>query len=65
MTFPLENIRSSCDDDSSSGDNGSSSGDDDSSSSDGDSSSRGVLIWFSLLITHNYEFLYNNVIFLV
>ncbi|KAF3558085.1 hypothetical protein F2Q69_00014199 [Brassica cretica] len=79
VTFPLENIRSSDDDDSSSGDDDSSSsdddsrsgdddsssGDDDSSSSDDDSSSGGVLIWFSLFITHNYELLYYNVIFLV
>ncbi|CAF2057279.1 hypothetical protein YC2023_076840 [Brassica napus] len=72
VTFPPENIRSSGDDDSSSGDNDSSSGDndsssgdDDSSSSDDDSSSGGVLIWFSRFITHNYELLYYNVIFLV
>ena len=51
--------------DSSSGDDDSSSGDDNSSSSDDDSSSGVVLIWFSLFITHNYELLYYNVIFLV
>lgn len=57
---------SSGDDDSSSGDNDSSSSDDDSSSGgDVDSSSGVVLIWFSLFITHNYELLYYNVIFLV
>ncbi|KAF2550338.1 hypothetical protein F2Q68_00035916 [Brassica cretica] len=62
VTFPPENIRSSGDDDSSYGDDDSSSGDDDSSSGDDDSSSGdddlssgGVLIWFSLFITHNYE----------
>ena len=65
VTFPPENIRSSGDNDSSSGDNDSSSGDGDSSSSDDDSSSGGVLIWFSLFITHNYELLYYNVRFLV
>ena len=58
VTFLSENIRSSGDDDSS-------SSDDDSSSSDDDSSSGSVLIWFSLFITHNYELLYYNVIFLV
>ena len=56
---------SSGDDDSSSGDDDSSSGDDDSSSGDDDSSFGGVLIWFSPFITHNYELLYYNVIFLV
>ena len=65
VTFPPENISSSGDDDSSSGDDDSRSGDDDSSSGDDDSSSGGVLIWFSLFITHNYELLYYNVIFLV
>ena len=63
--FPPENIRSSDDDDSSSGDDDSSSDDDDPSSSDDDSSSCGVLIWVSLFIIHNYEFIYYNVIFLV
>ncbi|KAL0805600.1 hypothetical protein Bca101_098091 [Brassica carinata] len=58
MTFPPENTRGSNDDDSS-------FGDDDSSFSDDDSSSGGVLIWFSLFITHNYEFHYYNVIFLI
>ncbi|KAF3605709.1 hypothetical protein DY000_02046038 [Brassica cretica] len=56
---------SSGDDDSSSGDDDSSFGEDNSSSGDDDSSSGGVLIWFSLFITHNYELLYYNVIFLV
>ncbi|KAF3589466.1 hypothetical protein F2Q69_00027230 [Brassica cretica] len=56
---------SSGDDDSSSGDDDPSSGEDNSSSGDDDSSSGGVLIWFSLFITHNYELLYYNVIFLV
>ena len=51
--------------DSSSGDDDSSSGDDDSSFSDDDSSYGGVLIWFSIFITHSYELLYYNVIFLV
>ena len=58
VTFPPENIRSSGDDDSS-------SGEDDSSSGDDDSNSCGVLIWFSFFITHNYELLYYNVIFLI
>ena len=62
--FP-ENISSSDNDDSSSGDDDSRSGDDDSSSSDDDSSSGGILIWFSLFITHKYEVLYYNVRFLV
>ena len=70
VTFPPKNIRSFGDDDSSSGDDNSSSGDDGSgedgsSSSDDDLSSGGVWIWFSLSITHNYELLYYNVIFLV
>ena len=52
---------SSGDDDSSSSDDDLSTGDDDSSSSDDDSNSCGVLIWFSLFITHNYELLYYNV----
>lgn len=64
-TFPPENIRSFGDDDSSSGDDDLRSGDDDSSSSDDDSSSGGVIIWFSLFITHNYELLYYNVRFFV
>ncbi|KAL0662849.1 hypothetical protein Bca4012_099686 [Brassica carinata] len=63
VTFPPENTKGSSDDDSSSGDDDSSSCDDDSSFSNDDSSSGGVLIWFSLLITHNYEFHYYNVIF--
>ena len=65
VTFPQENTRSSDDEDSRSGDDDSSSDDDDSSSSDDDSSFRGVLIWFSLFITHNYELFYYNMEFLV
>ena len=65
VNFPPENIRNPGDDDSSSGDDDSSSGDDNSNFSDDNSSSSGVLIWFSLFITHNYEFLYYNVTFLV
>ena len=65
MTFSPENIRSFGDEDSSSDDDDSRSGDDESSSSDDDLNSGGVLIWFSLFITHNYELLYYNVEFLV